>query len=443
MLKKLVMGLLLTSSLFGQDFLLNFFKYSTAYASFSLNAPRYQDDKFAIVGGLSTGDLVVERDERELEADFQKSFGIRKIGRFKYEPKRGVKNAGNGGTWYDGSEQNANENATLGPVKGWEYLIKWSQGRQWGNEYVNQEYWLRYIGDWMIAKVGWTALGLEDIKYGQGDLRFKWTPPILDDKLTLSVGAKHRQHPVYGFDAMVLDTTWYKGQWWAFAEENLGLDDNQWVDSAHLDEYGEWIKNDLYELIDDEWVPIEGDGPFWHGDGEAWGYDWLWRDENGRVFAYTDREFFLYHFPGMLEDYIGGVKKDLGYQRETSLVIGADYYHYGDRWWVHAWGNWMPYHYGHDKYSYHNAMHYHNHLDGKKECDRCVALIGDGSGDPSRFKFSEAGMAHTWIDYDFGAIFGVKIQDNLGVFAEGRYLYYWERPAYDFKFGLNYQFVGF
>ena len=445
MLKKLVMGLLLTSSLFGQDFLLNFVKYSTAYASFSLNAPRYQDDKFAIVGGLSTGDLVVERDERELQADFQKSFGIRKIGRFKYEPKRGVKNAGNGGTWYDGSEQNANETATLGPVKGWEYLIKWSEGRQWGNEYVNQEYWLRYIGDWMIAKVGWTALGLEDIKYGQGDLRFKWTPPILDDKLTFSVGAKHRQHPVYGFDAMVLDTTWYKGQWWNFAEDAFGIDDNMWFDPTMIDEDGNWIHQELYELdpVTGDLVPIEGDGPFWNEGGEYWGHDWLWRDDNGRIFAYTDREYFLYHFPGMLENYIGGVKKDLGYQRETSLVLGVDYYHYADNWWVHAWGNFLPYHYGHDKYSYHNAMHYHNHLDGKKECDKCVALIGDGSGDPSRFKFSEAGMAHTWTDYDFGAIFGVKIQDNLGVFAEGRYLYYWERPAYDFKFGMNYQFIGF
>jgi len=37
----------------------------------------------------------------------------------------------------------------------------------------------------------------------------------------------------------------------------------------------------------------------------------------------------------------------------------------------------------------------------------------------------------------------VKIQDNLGVFAEGRYLYYWERPAYDIKLGINYQFMGF
>ena len=76
MLKKLiVIGLLLISSLFAETELWKFFKYSTAYASFSLNAPRYQDDKFAIVGGLSTGDLVVERDENQLEADFQKSFG--------------------------------------------------------------------------------------------------------------------------------------------------------------------------------------------------------------------------------------------------------------------------------------------------------------------------------------------------------------------------------
>ena len=99
MLKKIILGLLLTSSLFSQDAILNFFKYSTAYASFSLNAPRYQDDRFAIVGGLTTGDIVFEKTEMTLDPDFQKSFGLRKIGRFKYEPKRGVKNAGVGGTW--------------------------------------------------------------------------------------------------------------------------------------------------------------------------------------------------------------------------------------------------------------------------------------------------------------------------------------------------------
>ena len=182
MLKKIVIGLLLSTSLFAETELWKFFKYSTAYASFSLNAPRHQDDRFAIIGGLSTGQLVVDRDKRELKPDFQKSFGLRKIGRFKYEPKRGVKNAGSGGTWYDGSEKNANESATFGTVKGWEYLLKLTEGRQWGNEYLNQEYWLRYTGNYWMAKIGWTELGLEDIKYGQGDLRLKWTPKFLKNK---------------------------------------------------------------------------------------------------------------------------------------------------------------------------------------------------------------------------------------------------------------------
>ena len=48
-----------------------------------------------------------------------------------------------------------------------------------------------------------------------------------------------------------------------------------------------------------------------------------------------------------------------------------------------------------------------------------------------------------WYDYDIGAIIGFKLQDNLGFFVEGKYLDYWDRPAYDIKVGLNYQFVGF
>ena len=430
-MKKLLIGLLISVNLLSaENELWKFFKYSTAYASFSLNAPRHQDDRFAIIGGLSTGQLQVARTERDLKPDFQKSFGLRKIGRFNYEPKRGVKNAGVGGDWYDGSEQNANESSTFGPVKGWEYLIKWSEGRQWGNEYVNQEYWVRYTSDWWMAKIGWTELGLEQIEYGQGDLRLKWTPPILNDKLTISIGAKHRQHPVYGFDAMVLDTTWYKGQWWDFAEDAFGIDDNMWFDPTMIDEDGNWINQELFEYdpVTGELVPIEGDGPFWNEGGEYWGHDWLWRDADGNIFAYTDREYFIYHFPNMLEKYIGGVKQDLGYQRETSIVLGADFYHYDEFWWIHAWGNWLPYHFGHDKYSYHNGSHYQTHLEeGMK---------------PHKFKFMDS-MWHNWNDYDYGAIFGVKIKDNLGVFAEGRYLNYWERPAYDIKFGLNYQFVGF
>ena len=425
MLKKIIIGLLITSSLFAENEIWKFFKYSTAYASFSLNAPRHQDDRFAIVGGLSTGQLEFKREKRELEPDFQKSLGIRKIGRFKYEPKRGVKNAGNGGTWYDGSEQSANENATFGPVKGWEFLAKWSEGRQWGDDYLNQEYWLRYVGEWFMIKGGYTELGLEDVQYVHGDFRIKKSI----GGLNISAGVKHRQHPVYGFDAAILDTTWYRGQWWNFAEDAFGIDDNMWFDPTMQDEDGNWLKQQLYEYdpVSGELREIEGAGPLWNEGGEYWGHDWLWRDEDGRIFAYTDREYFLYHFPGMLEEYIHEVKTDLGFQRETSLVLGGDFYHYADNWWLHAWGNWMPYHYGHDTYSYHNADSYKQHKDDKRL--------------PHLFEFAEPSWK-AWNDYDIGAIFGVKIKDNLGVFSEGRYLYYWDKPAYDLKFGVNYQFVG-
>ena len=425
MLKKIIIGLLITSSLFAENEIWKFFKYSTAYASFSLNAPRHQDDRFAIVGGLSTGQLEFKREKRELEPDFQKSLGIRKIGRFKYEPKRGVKNAGNGGTWYDGSEQSANENATFGPVKGWEFLLKWSEGRQWGDDYLNQEYWLRYVGEWFMIKGGYTELGLEDVQYVHGDFRIKKSI----GGLNISAGVKHRQHPVYGFDAAILDTTWYRGQWWNFAEDAFGIDDNMWFDPTMQDEDGNWLKQQLYEYdpATGELREIEGAGPLWNEGGEYWGHDWLWRDDDGRIFAYTDREYFLYHFPGMLEEYIHEVKTDLGFQRETSLVLGGDFYHYADNWWLHAWGNWMPYHYGHDTYSYHNADSYKQHKDDKRL--------------PHLFEFTEPSWK-AWNDYDIGAIFGVKIKDNLGVFAEGRYLYYWDKPAYDLKFGVNYQFVG-
>ena len=89
------------------------------------------------------------------------------------------------------------------------------------------------IGDYVV-KVGMTELGLEDISYVHGDLRLHLTPEGLNNKFHLSVGVKHRQHPVYGFDAMVLDTTWYKGQWWNFAEDAFGIDDNMWFDPTKI-----------------------------------------------------------------------------------------------------------------------------------------------------------------------------------------------------------------
>ena len=41
-------------------------------------------------------------------------------------------------------------------------------------------------------------------------------------------------------------------------------------------------------------------------------------------------------------------------------------------------------------------------------------------------------------DVDFGLVAGWRITKNLGVFVEGTYLEYWEKPIQEFKFGFNY-----
>ena len=109
---KLLIGLmLLSTSLFSQieGVFSNFFKYSTVYAGFNLTSPMYQDDRYKLVpvdedGNVSWGSetAIVQKEERDLKPDHDIAFGIRKVARFPYEAKRGVKNAGVGGDWYKG-----------------------------------------------------------------------------------------------------------------------------------------------------------------------------------------------------------------------------------------------------------------------------------------------------------------------------------------------------
>lgn len=131
--------LLLTTTISAQTFVTDFFKYSTVYAGFNVSSPMYQDDRYTLSmidpatgeENWYTGELSVEKEKRELEPDFDLAFGIRKIARFHYEPKRGVKNAGIGGDWHKGNgHSNPNESATIGRVKGFEYLIKYSENRR-------------------------------------------------------------------------------------------------------------------------------------------------------------------------------------------------------------------------------------------------------------------------------------------------------------------------
>jgi hypothetical protein len=426
-MKKLLVGLLLsTSFLFGQigGAFQNFFKYSTVYAGFNLASPKWEEDRYSLSmidpetgeENWLSGELNVHKEERDLDPDFDLSFGIRKIARFNYEPKRGVKNAGVGGDWYKGSgQENPNEAATIGRVKGFEYLIKYSENRRWDEQFRSQEYFLRYLGNWFIAKIKYQDLEMEDLRFGQADFRLRKEFSSETASFNISFGLSGRSHPVYGFAPTIIDTSWYSSAWWDFAEDEFGVDDMSYSIDLDGDGVPDGEGFSIYDNSTGEYVGFVG-------------YDWRWFDADGELMAMTDREFYQYHFPGLLEKWFNQQVKDLGNQREISVSLGIDYYKYTDNHWFHIWGSIYPYHYGMDKYSFHNAIAFSEHEeDGNITAD---------------FEFLEAGT-EIWYDYDIGAVIGFKLQENLGFYVEGKYLDYWERPAYDIKVGLNYQFVGF
>ena len=85
------------------------------------------------------------------------------------------------------------------------------------------------------------------------------------------------------------------------------------------------------------------------------------------------------------------------------MVVGFDFYHYTKDFWLHSWGNLMPYHYNDG-----GEFSYHKYNDGQ------------------------------WLDYSGGLIFGYKFSKQLGIFLEGKYNKYWNREWHDFSVGINY-----
>ena len=84
-------------------------------------------------------------------------------------------------------------------------------------------------------------------------------------------------------------------------------------------------------------------------------------------------------------------------------MFGFDYYHYTKDFWLHSWGNIMPYHVNTNQ-----PYSYHKYQDGQ------------------------------WFDYNGGVIFGYKFDKQLGVFAEGKYNKYWNRKWHDFSVVINF-----
>ena len=352
-----------------------FFKYSTFYGVGQISQPIQSSERFYYVDA----DNAVIDVTPERKANYSYGLGIRKVARFDYERKPGV--------FYDGKEQQQGFYTTVGAVSGWEYKFEYTWNRQFGNEFNNQDLYLRYLGKNWVAKLESKNDGFVELEYNSVDLR--WRKPI-GKKLNLTVGAVARSHRPYGYEPIrdYLETPFID----EFGNERL----RQWWELAY--EYG--FQDNAYGV----------DADF---DGTIDYVDYYWLDPNGRRIADTDQDFRANRYGPLV---VGPYNREqlalIDDQGTLSAVIGLDFYHYEKSNWLHISISALPYHwqlFGDEDFGY-------------------ALYNGDGVAD------------YSWFDYQAGLVTGWKISKNLGIYIEGNYQKFWDRKVYSAKAGLNFQF---
>ena len=330
----------------------NQLKFSTVYGAVNGGTSISDVKQFSIMDGLQTSMI-------KTPYDYSVTLGIRKIARFGHENKAQ--------TFYDGTESNYTDAATVGKVQGFEYLFEIDYARQQGLDYIDQHHFIRYSSDddcdgplcvnHFAGKVEYLKDGFADIEYFELSERYRYKQ---NANLAFSVGAVHRLAEPYGYDPL---------EEWILDNGNL-----HYTYLAIQEGYTVDVANSEYK--DPSGVTVANSSDVW-------------------------KEVVI---PGVLADYTTKKRNELERIIQHSLVIGVDYYHYSKTYWLHSWGNLLPYHYNGG-----NEFSYHNYNDGNQ-----------------------------WLDYSGGIIFGRKLDKQLGIFAEGKYNKYWNREWYDFKFGVNY-----
>ncbi|QDP46345.1 MAG: hypothetical protein GOVbin1709_7 [Prokaryotic dsDNA virus sp.] len=317
------------------------FKFSTFYAAASGGTSISDVDVFSVTNGLETSIV-------QTPFDYNLAFGIRKIARFGYENRAN--------TFYDGTETSWSDAANIGKKSGLEFLFEADIKRQEGVDYLDQHHFIRYVADSWILKGEYLQDGFADIKYFETSQRYRYNI----GKLSFNIGAAQRLSEPYGYDPLE--------EW---------LLDNGGIHYTYL-AIQEGYNIDVYNSI--------------------------YTDPDGKVVATNPEVWEEVVIPQMLSDYTEKKRNELERKMQQSLVIGFDYYYYKKDFWLHSWGNIMPWHYDDG-----GTFSYHNYNDGNQ-----------------------------WYDYSGGLIFGYKLSKSLGTFIEGKYNKYWNREWYDFKFGVNY-----
>ena len=317
------------------------FKFSTFYIAANGGTSLADEDIYSTTSGILSYDTIFT------PYDYSLTMGIRKIKRFQYEDVSKFK---------DGTESAYGDAATVG-LSPFEYLFEIDYKRQEGVEYLDQQHFIRYVRDKWLAKIEYIKNGFADIEYYEATQRFRLRGK---KKLSFNFGAVTRLAEPYGYDPL-----------------------EDWkLETGHV-HYTQLAIEEGYEIDV---------------------FESEYKDPNGNIVATNSAVWEEVVIPTVLKDYVEKKRNELPNQWQYSLVVGFDYYYYKKDFWLHSWGNVMPYHYDNGgEYSYHS--------------------FNDGE---------------QWLDYSGGLIFGYKLSKSFGLFTEGKYNKYWNREWYDFKLGINY-----
>jgi hypothetical protein len=358
-MKKLLLLVLMLSTLCAsaQD-LKKIFKFATFYGAVNGGTSLSNVDVYSVTDGLTTTTI-------ETPFDYSVALGIRKIARLGYENRAN--------TFYNGTENTFSDAATIGKIKGFEFLFEADYKRQEGIEYLDQHHFLRYVDDNWVAKVEYLQDGFADIKYFESSQRYRYKIENLDNldflptalkkgELSLNIGAVQRLSEPYGYDPL---------EEWKLSNGNLHYTFLALEEGYNVD----FTSQDIQ-----------------------------YTDPQGNIVAENTAVWEAVVIPQMLADYTEKKRNQQDNTIQHSLVVGFDYYYYTKSFWLHSWGNLMPWHYDDG-----GEFSFHNFNDGEQ-----------------------------WYDYSGGLIFGYKYNKHLGVFVEGKYNKYWNREWHDFSFGMNY-----
>jgi len=312
--------------------------------------------------------------------DYRIGFGIRKLARFGYERKPR--------NYYDGTEDQLAFTAPTSAFQGLEYQIHHEKERWRGEYFKNYRYFVKHTGKYHIIKAESREVGRINLNYQSAEVRARL--PI-GSKFSISGGAIYRTHDrAYGYNPIEI---------WLNETNEAGYAVNPWYTLGFMYGY-----DDIYYSAEDE-LGNEVD-------------DWYWIDPQGNQVAATDLEFRETVFRELMQRYNREQWDLLDRFGEIAPIIGFDFYHYKNDFWIHAYANYI--------------LPYHKYLRG----DENVSYL-------NRNNWGKGGLRQDseleqWDDYSFGANFGWKINRHLGLFIEGEYAKMWDSELFNTSFGLNY-----